>query len=741
MTKLDWLAALEAHNQALAVAPTLVEAYIESAKCWLEVHRFTSAVAPLRRAIALAPSHQGAQNNLAGTLGCMDVRGETMAWFQRSLAIRPQSPDTLANYASALQRFKDFSQAERFHRAALDYEPGRAELWANLARCYADMGYLVEAVEAFTKGARCVTGPGRDLNSIYGLLASFANHYAVPGELLEFSEDSLYSRWLELFEPPRASRNRPLRPIATPSARRPRFTLLILCGGEADALATLQSIENQTLQEYEITVISLAVPFATPTRHRLVQMRTFQSDSGQISDVNRALQEASGEFTAFLQSGMLLSPNCLETFAAAIDQMPHLDVIYSDDDEITAAGMRRRPRFKPDWDIDRLLEQDYIGTPVFIRTELARDNGGFREELKHSYVYDLLLRVALGSERPKVGHVPKVLVHLPRGHLRSDEVEAEQTRVVQERLNHLDASLVVERNGPTRRIRRTLPTPAPLVSIIVPTRDRLPLLRTCLSGLMRATIYPNKEILVVDNDSSEPETLDYLARISKEPCVRVFRRPGAFNFSGLNNYAVSKASGDLLCLMNNDIEIIDASWLNELVSHAVRPEVGAVGPKLLYPNGTIQHAGVVLGAGGVAGHAYAGSPDGAPGHQQRLRVCQQVSAVTGACMVLRKAVYQEVGGLDEQRLRIAYNDIDLCLRLRRAGYALIWSPHAVLRHHESASRSSDTDLNNYARYQGEIATMHKRWGAILPYDPYYNLNCELMKADHFPAFPPRERKG
>jgi GT2 family glycosyltransferase len=251
------------------------------------------------------------------------------------------------------------------------------------------------------------------------------------------------------------------------------------------------------------------------------------------------------------------------------------------------------------------------------------------------------------------------------------------------------------------------------------------------------TEYPSFEIIIVDNASDDPATLNLLEQVSSEPDVRVVRYDAPFNYSAINNLAAGHARGDLFCFLNNDIEVIDGSWLSEMVSHAIRPEIGAVGAMLLYPDNRIQHAGVLLGPGGVANHAFCGLPAEAPGYFNRARLTQNYSAVTGACMVVRKQVFNQVGGFNEQDLPIAFNDVDFCLRVRAAGYRNLWTPFARLCHHESISRGSENTPEKQKRFAREIDYMRQKWGPVLDDDPAYSTNLALTIPPFDLAWPPR----
>jgi len=287
------------------------------------------------------------------------------------------------------------------------------------------------------------------------------------------------------------------------------------------------------------------------------------------------------------------------------------------------------------------------------------------------------------------------------------------------------------------RTRYALPSSPPLVSLIIPTRNALPLVRQCIESIVLETDYPNYEILLVDNGSDDPEALAYFAALNAQQGITVIRDERAFNYSALNNAAVGMAQGELVALLNNDIEVISPGWLAEMVSIALQPGVGAVGAKLLYPDTTVQHGGVILGVGGIAGHAHKHLARSDPGHGGRAQLAQSFSAVTAACLVVRKALYEQVGGLDEEHLTVAFNDIDFCLRLREAGYRNVWTPEAELFHHESATRGSDFSGPALQRFLGEEQFMRRRWGALLAADPAYNPNLTLAAEDFSYAWPPR----
>lgn len=471
----------------------------------------------------------------------------------------------------------------------------------------------------------------------------------------------------------------------------------------------------------------------------------FREHNGHISaSTNSAIELATQPYLSFLDHDDELRPHALLEVAEAIVRNPGVGLLYSDEDKIDGQGRRFHPNFKPDWNPDLLRSQNYICHLSTIRTDLVREVGGLRVGFEGSQDHDLVLRCIERLAPGQIHHIPKVLYHwraiegstaLARD--AKDYAAEAGARAVQEHLDRIGSGACADMLPHGHyRVRWPLPEPVPKASLVIPTRDKVDLLRVCLESILGKTTYADFEIVVVDNQSSDPEALAYLAHLASHEKVRVLRYDAPFNYSAINNWAVQQCDGTIIGLLNNDIEIITPGWLEEMVSHAIRPEVGAVGAMLYYPSGTIQHAGVILGIGGVANHAYLGMPRGYPGHGARALVAQNLSAVTGACLVVRREVYTRVGGLDE-RLAVAFNDIDFCLRIREAGHWNVWTPFAEMYHHESASRGQDLTEEKRARFEGEVMRMQGRWRVQLEADPAYNPNLTLSTPDFGLARPPR----
>jgi len=468
--------------------------------------------------------------------------------------------------------------------------------------------------------------------------------------------------------------------------------------------------------------------------------------NGHISEAsNTALQMAKGEFAALLDHDDELHPMALFESVRAFEVNPEWEMLYTDEDKIDTAGVRSDPYFKSDWNPDLFLSQNCICHLTVYRSQQIRNAGGFRKGYEGAQDWDLALRVTEKLAVKQIGHVPKVLYHwrmIPgsTATAASEKSYAHMAglRSVQDHLDRMGhGAKVRETEGSGYfQIEHPLPAKLPLVSLLIPTRDRIDLLKQCIDSIIERTEYDNYEVIVIDNDSQEQSSKDYFAAVQKDPRVRVIAYPHPFNYSAINNAGAQAARGTVLGLLNNDIEVISPRWLHEMVAHALRPQTGVVGAMLYYPNDTIQHAGVIVGVGGVAGHCYVGMPRGWLGDKSRARLAQNLSAVTAACVVVRREVFDQVGGLDEG-LQVAFNDVDFCLRVRDAGYLNVWTPFAELYHHESASRGYETTPEKVARFNGEIDFMKSRWGQNLDHDPYYNVNLSLNSTPFSLAYPPR----
>jgi GT2 family glycosyltransferase len=458
-----------------------------------------------------------------------------------------------------------------------------------------------------------------------------------------------------------------------------------------------------------------------------VKVRYGGENGGISAASNAALSMATGEFVALLDHDDELTPDALFEVVRLLQEHPDADFVYSDEDLLDEAGEPLVPHFKPDWSPDLLMSYNYITHLAVCRRTLVEEIGGFREGFEGSQDYDLFLRLAEKTDR--IHHVPKVLYHWWRVEgstgTNSSYTHERSLRALEDALERRGIAGSVEEGIHLNRFRVRYEVPdAPGVTVVIPTRDNVALLRKCIESIEQKTAYESYEILIVDNDSADPATVEYLA--STPHRVLPFREE--FNYARINNFAVSHASGEYVLLLNDDTEAVSDGWLEAMLEHARRPEVGAVGARLLYPDGRVQHAGVLVGVGspwvsGVATHSHLYYPGRAPGYFDAAKVVRNYSAVTAACMMLRKSVFEEIGGFDEENLAVLFNDVDLCLRIREKGYRIVYTPYAELYHKESASRG------HFSFNAAEFLYMRERWGEVLDHDPYYNPNFALDNGD------------
>jgi len=523
-----------------------------------------------------------------------------------------------------------------------------------------------------------------------------------------------YATWIALFDtPPRSRIDRAVRRLPT----RPRFSLLMPVWDDAAA----QSVCEQLYPNWRLLTPSPPQP-VTDARIQPIPVPT---DCTCVE--NALLARADGDFVAVLAPGDILSPSALFHLARVANVQT--DLIYGDEDRLIG-GIRCAPSFRAAYCPELLYNPAGLGHFVAWRrgTELFRPLAGSLA------VYDMVLKVA---ERPgslgrtPFSHTPHILIHRTVPLIYDTAVWGELLNAHLARIG--DSARGVRESETRMRVSRPLPAPVPKVSVIIPTRNRADLLARCVADITTRTDYPNLEVLVIDNDSTEADAVQLLDQLTQTRGIRVLRVPGPFNFSAMNNLGAEEASGKILALLNNDVAVRHSGWLSEMVGHALCPEIGAVGAKLLYEDGTIQHAGVVTGIGDVAGHLYRGAAE-TPMLQMR-----SVAAVTAACLVLRREVFLSVGGFDAAELPVSYNDVDLCLKLRARGLRVVFTPYAVLDHFESLSRGDDLRPEHLARARQEAVTMQRRWGAALTNDPYYSPNLSLLSEQGGLAFPPRTR--
>ena len=544
-----------------------------------------------------------------------------------------------------------------------------------------------------------------------------------------------YRLWVDEYDSPA-----PAALGRLPALVGPRVTVAMLAGdtGAEAALRSADSLRRQAYPDWELClVIRLLSPWPRAALARLareeprVRLLEAEASATRAAALGRALAAGTGTLACVLEPGDRLAPTALHEAVAELAAHPDALLLYTDED-VLEGDLRHAPRFKPALSPDAMLAGDAIGQLALYRMELLYEVGGLRPEAAPHELYDLAFRAAAVAGSGRVRHLAAVLCHraaptpdwpAPSGAPPRDAPG----------LDRIDP-------GAWPRPRFHLPDPAPLVSVIVPTRDRAKLLAACVAGVLERTDYPAVQLLIVDNGSTEQDALSLLARLEQDRRVRVLREPGPFNFAALNNAAAAEARGDVLMLLNNDTEVLHPDWLREMVSHAVRPDVGAVGARLLYPDGALQHGGLLLGPGGAATHVGRGAARDAPGYLGQLACTRDLSAVTAACLAIRGDVWRAVGGMDE-RLAVTWNDVDLCLRVRAAGLRVVWTPHAALLHREGVTRGLEaTDEARQRRFRDEQALVLATWGDAVEHDPFLNPNLVATEAGPLALTRPRRKR-
>lgn len=463
---------------------------------------------------------------------------------------------------------------------------------------------------------------------------------------------------------------------------------------------SIKSILMQSVYNWELVLVTPPIDMDKKfQKEPRVNVYTANPEAHFYQSVNAAVENCSSDYIIVLHVGDQLHQDAISVFSSYYVQYQLAELIVSDEDFLDNKGKRKKPFFKPDFNPDYLSSFNYFSRGVIYSKRLFKELGGFNSDVNDPF-HDLSLRATEVLEETQIYHISRVLFHLKQQSMEK-----------------------------IRRIRFDLPYPEPLISIIIPTKDQESLLRNCIDGLLNNTQYGNFEIIIVDNQSKQTNALEYLKKLDINPKINIISYNRPFNYSEMNNIAVQQAKGSIVALLNNDISIINKEWLTEMVSHACRPEIGCVGAKLYYPDGTIQHAGVILGLKGYASHAHKGFAGNSSGYFNRLIATHNVSAVTAACMVLRKEIFEAVGGFDKVNLKVAYNDIDLCLKVREAGYRNLFTPYAELIHYESKSRGKKRGWRQKWQLRKESAYFRKKWGYLLFSDPAYNKNLTLLRED------------
>ena len=550
-------------------------------------------------------------------------------------------------------------------------------------------------------------------------------------------EGEIYETWIRKNEPDDAGLQKQ-REESMAFLYRPLISLVVpVYETDRDMLTKmLDSVLAQTYENWQLCIAEgnssmsyiREILRSYADRDGRIQIKFLEENRHISGNSNEALSLAEGEFVGFLDHDDELAPPALYEVVRLLNERPGLDIIYSDEDKLDVEGKRSFPFFKPDWSPALLLSVNYICHFAAMRHSIVRELSGFRKGYDGAQDYDLFLRASRVTSR--IYHIPKILYHW-REHEKStlgddsrkDYADTSGKAALADffRSSRIDA-YVESGLAKTNYLVRYAIKGNPLISIIIPFRDKVELLRKCVRSILEKTTYEEYELLLVSNKSTEFETFHYLDSLGEYEKIRILKFEEEFNFSKINNYAVREASGDYLLFLNNDTEILSEGWLTYMLEHAQRDEVGAVGCKLLFPDQRIQHAGVVIGMTGLAGHVFAGLPDHSYSYLGSSDFVRNVMAVTGACMMVKREIFKRAGGFNDSFV-VCGSDVDLCIRIHKMGYRNVYTPHAVLYHHESASRDSHIPSNDF-----ELSLESYR-DFLSGRDPYYNPNLTLMKTD------------
>lgn len=553
-------------------------------------------------------------------------------------------------------------------------------------------------------------------------------------------EEVPYGPWYEAYAPDEAA----LEQQRKRKFKEPLLFSVVVPAYRTPVLFLKQMIESLLAQTYANW--ELCIANASPDDEEMqkvladyaakdsrIRFRNLKENLGIAGNTNVALQMAGGEFVGLLDHDDLLAPNALFEIALALEKHPEADAVYTDEDKVTTElDEHFQPHLKPDFSLDLLRSNNYICHFFLARRSVIEEVGGFRKEFDGAQDYDFIFRCV--EKAREILHIPEILYHWRTHKASTADNPASKMYAFDAGKRAIEAHL--ERTGTKGEVSHTpdlgfyrvkYPVQGePLISIIIPNKDEKETLETCLESI-RKSAYRNYEILIVENNSTTEEIFRYYKELSDEEDIRLLRWKKEFNYAAINNYAASHAKGDYLLFLNNDVKAITPDWIEELLSVCQRPEVGAAGAKLIYPDDTIQHAGCVIGMGGIAGHMFVEMPADRTGYLHKASILQDMSAVTAACMMMKREAFDRAGGFTEE-LAVAFNDVDLCLKVRREGYLIVYDPYAQLYHMESKTRGAEDSKEKVQRFQTEIEYMRCHWIDILKNgDPYYNKNLSLTK--------------
>ena len=518
-------------------------------------------------------------------------------------------------------------------------------------------------------------------------------------------EEVPYGPWYEAYVPDESELEKqrkhrftyePLISVAVPAFRTPETFLIQM----------VESLLAQTYSNWELCIAN-GSPEDTVMKGVLeqymkkdsrIRVSELTENKGIAGNTNAALEMAEGEFVGLLDHDDLLAPNALYEVVRALEADRELDAVYTDEDKVTTElDEHFQPHLKPDFNLDLLRSNNYICHFFVVRRSVVKKAGGFRQEFDGAQDHDFIFRCVEIAR--KVGHIPEILYHWRTHKASTADNPASKMyafdagkRAIEAHLERTGTEGVVTHTPDLGFFRVKYPVQGnPLVSIIIPNKDEKETLKDCIESIRKKTEYENYEIIIVENNSTTEEIFQYYKELSQDPRIRLLRWKKEFNYSAINNYGVSHARGEYLLFLNNDVKIITPGWIKEMLGVCQRPEVGAVGVKLIYPDNTIQHAGCVIGIGGIAGHMFVDMPANRTGYLHKASILQDMSAVTAACMMMKRTAFEEAGGFTE-KLSVAFNDVDLCLKVRKNKKLIVYDPYVELYHMESKTRGAELSL-------------------------------------------------
>ena len=564
--------------------------------------------------------------------------------------------------------------------------------------------------------------------AFYTPLFSLPKAYRIAGRFRAFTPPLSYPDWHQQFAMLTVQDLKILKRQMAKWPDPPIFEVVVNClaGLESFFSQTISSLREQIYLNFRVNILSTDDRELTKF---LSNERSLNSHGGgQIriispEDWSEKIDDQS--WLVFLSPGSFLASHTLYWLATQIGKKKY-QLIYADHDYHAGGELFQNPEFKPDWSPELLRSINYIGESFAIKAELLAKLAKIPSYDFIWQYYDILLRASEVIDSDQVGHISAALWHLPNNE-KSEQYNLQLVRDHYQRLG-IKAQVKAGVDGGTRII-YDVPDPHPRVSIIIPNKNKVKLLKACLDSLLAKTAYGNYEVLIVDNQSSDPAVLAYYQELRLHGVIRLLSYDRPFNYSAINNMAVAAAKGEIICLLNNDTAIINNNWLIELVGQLAQKQVGVVGAKLFYSDGTVQHGGDVVGPGGCANHLHGHLAGDDPGYCQRAVLTQNLSAVTAACLVTWRHLYQDLGGFDQENLGIAFNDVDYCLRVRQAGWQVIWTPNARLYHYESVSRGQDVSEERKHQAKLEVKFMRQKWGHLMNHDPFYNQNLSYNRPD------------